>query len=474
MFNPPDDKQTLLLLRQRAEAVLEYAPAATSNLSEEDVQRLLHELQLQQVELEMQNEELRRYQIELQVARDQYERLYTWAPVGYLTLDNQATIWEANLAAATLLGPPGGDLPGVSLSRFIARDDQDTFYLHHRQAIATDALQTCHLQMQRPDGTRWVAQVESRSVSALEGQECQCFTMLSDITVRKQAENALEASRDELQLRVMERTSALATAYEELKQFTHMVSHDLRAPLINLRGFARELQMACDTLQVALPSVISHVAEAQCATVRHALEAAIPESLGFIHTAVTRMDGLIEAVSTLSREGRRVLHIEPVDMDALVHHLLQSLDYQLRYRQVRVTVDPLPQVQADRTAMHQVMGNLLSNALSYLEPGRPGELCVLAETGSEVTTFHIRDNGRGIAEADIPKIFEIFCRLGTQDVPGEGIGLAYVRMLVRRHRGDIWCESTPGVGTTFTFTIANSLPEGTLPVAYQRLSCPFV
>jgi signal transduction histidine kinase len=109
---------------------------------------------------------------------------------------------------------------------------------------------------------------------------------------------------------------------------------------------------------------------------------------------------------------------------------------------------------ADRTAMEQIMGNLLANAVAYLEPGRPGEVGVTAECRPDVTVLHVRDNGRGIAAEDIPKVFEPFRRVGRQDVPGEGMGLAYVQMLVRRHGGDIRCHSTLGVGTTLTFTIA--------------------
>jgi len=100
------------------------------------------------------------------------------------------------------------------------------------------------------------------------------------------------------------------------------------------------------------------------------------------------------------------------------------------------------------------MGNLLANAVAYLEPGRPGAVGVTAERRPDVTVFHVRDNGRGIAAEDIPKVFEPFRRVGRQDVPGEGMGLAYVQMLVRRHGGDIRCHSTLGVGTTLTFTIA--------------------
>jgi signal transduction histidine kinase len=114
-------------------------------------------------------------------------------------------------------------------------------------------------------------------------------------------------------------------------------------------------------------------------------------------------------------------------------------------------------------AMSQIVSNLLSNAINALMPGRPGELRITAAAGPETTAFHIQDNGRGIAAADIPKVFEMFRRLGPQEAAGEGMGLTYVRALVRRHGGDVWCQSTPGAGTTFTFTIAQHLAESYLP-----------
>jgi signal transduction histidine kinase len=142
-------------------------------------------------------------------------------------------------------------------------------------------------------------------------------------------------------------------------------------------------------------------------------------------------------------------------MQTLVHGIVQTLTHQLTQHQTQVCVAPLPETRADRTAMEQIMGNLLANAVAYLEPGRPGAIAVTAERQPEATVFHVRDNGRGIAPEDIPKVFEPFRRVGTQNVPGEGMGLAYVQMLVRRHGGEIRCHSTVGVGTTFTFTIAH-------------------
>jgi PAS domain S-box-containing protein len=284
-----------------------------------------------------------------------------------------------------------------------------------------------------------------------------------DITERKAAETVVQHAQAELEQRVQERTTALTAANEEIRRFATIVSHDLRAPLINVKGFARELRDAVTVLTEALPALVPHLEGHQAADVTRTLDADIPEALGFIETAVTRMDRLIEAVLQLSRLGRQDLHLAPIDTARLVQDTLRTLAHQITQRQVQVHVGPLPVVQADALALAQIFGNLLGNAVAYLDPSRPGALAITATQHPAQTVFTVQDNGRGIAAADIPHIFEPFRRVGRQDVPGEGMGLAYVQLLVRRHGGEIICQSTLGVGTTLTFTIAHRLPRTGAP-----------
>jgi signal transduction histidine kinase len=155
----------------------------------------------------------------------------------------------------------------------------------------------------------------------------------------------------------------------------------------------------------------------------------------------------------LSRLGRTELNPELVKPEQIVHSLLKTLAHQVESRQTQVRVHPLPDLVIDRTAIERIFGNLLDNALKYLEPSRPGSIEISAEQNPEEVTFTIRDNGRGIAPDDIKKVFDPFRRLGKQDVPGEGMGLSYVKTLVKRLSGRIWCESELGVGTRFSFTV---------------------
>jgi signal transduction histidine kinase len=155
--------------------------------------------------------------------------------------------------------------------------------------------------------------------------------------------------------------------------------------------------------------------------------------------------------------GHRELKPELIDMKALTRAILSSLRHQIEQRKTAVSVTDLPAITGDKHSLEQIMGNLLDNALKYLDPGRTGEITIIAEQGVDEVVFHVRDNGRGIAKDDMRKVFELFRRAGAQDVPGEGMGLAYVKALVKRQGGRIWCDSELGKGSVFSFTIPKAL-----------------
>jgi signal transduction histidine kinase len=282
----------------------------------------------------------------------------------------------------------------------------------------------------------------------------QLYTQLQqELVERKRAEKALRDSEERLQVYAAE----LEQANEEVKRFAYIVSHDLRAPLVNMRGFATELRLALDEIEAVMDAIVPHLDEGQRQAIEYALHEDAPEALAFIDSSVTHMDSFISALLTLSRLGRRELKLERVDMNGIVASILSTLAHQITEHEGEVKVGELPEVVADRTSMEQVMGNVLGNAVKYLASQRPAEIEVSGERLAEETVFRVKDNGRGISEEDMDKVFTPFRRAGRQDVPGEGMGLAYVQTLVRRHNGRIWCESELGEGTTFSFTISNHL-----------------
>jgi PAS domain S-box-containing protein len=207
--NETDDTMTpRTKLRIAAEARLARTPASTAALTPEEVQRALHELQVHHLELEMQNEELRRSHAELDVARQRYFDLYDFAPVGYLTLSESGRIVEANLTAATLLGVARSALVKQALSRFILKGDQDVYYLHRKELVASDERHCCELRMMKIDAAViWVRLESSVRRDAHGALESRC--VLSDITERKHTERALREWSVTLEQRVAARTLEL-------------------------------------------------------------------------------------------------------------------------------------------------------------------------------------------------------------------------------------------------------------------------
>lgn len=259
--------------------------------------------------------------------------------------------------------------------------------------------------------------------------------------------------RAQAEERVRRFSEEVREANEEMKNFAYIISHDLRAPLVSIKGFSAELKLSVDDILRLLERHLPSVNEQDRRNIEAILRVDVPEAVNFIGSSVDRMDKLIGSILTLSRLGRRELKPEPLDMTVVARSILDSLTHQIVERRVDVRVNDLPRISADRLAMEQILGNLIDNALKYLDPGRPAEIGILGEERPDEVLFQVRDTGRGIAGDDIPKIFEVFKRVGKQDVAGDGMGLAYVKTLVKRLGGKIWCESEPGRGSVFSFTV---------------------
>ena len=252
-----------------------------------------------------------------------------------------------------------------------------------------------------------------------------------------------------LERRVEERTADLAEANEEIQRFAYIVSHDLRSPLVNIMGFTAELEEAQEAMAAYARDDQHDVPE----DVRAAILTDMPEAMGFIRASSGRMDRLIKAILQISREGQRTLVRDTIDLGALFAELVDSVSMQTDAADAQITIGSLPQVEGDRVALEQVFGNLLDNAVKYLRPGVPGLIEVSGEPRGKRFIVRVKDNGRGIAEHDRRRVFELFRRSGEQDRPGEGIGLAHVQALVRRLGGQIHVESELGTGSCFTVTL---------------------
>jgi signal transduction histidine kinase len=263
------------------------------------------------------------------------------------------------------------------------------------------------------------------------------------------AQHQLQVANASLEERVAERTTSLTRANDEIQRFAYIVSHDLRSPLVNIMGFTSELEVGAEALKRYIGGDEQQADKARVAALED-----IPEAIRFIRASTERMDGLINAILKLSREGRRDLNPEPIDLVKLFAATAASVKHQLDEANATLTVpDRAPIIVSDRLALEQIVNNVVDNAVKYLARDRPGRITIGVTPSPGRIGIAISDNGRGIAEQDRERIFELFRRAGTQDRPGEGIGLAHVRALVRRLGGTMGLASQLGQGSTFTVTL---------------------
>ena len=270
------------------------------------------------------------------------------------------------------------------------------------------------------------------------------------IGARTEVEN-LNAGLEE---RVKERTQDLMRANEEVQRFAYIVTHDLRAPLVNIMGFTAELDETMKAIQ-AYVLAEGAVEENQIREARQAAAEDLPEAIGFIRSSTRKMDSLINAILKISRDGRRPIRPERIDLEELLGANLDTIRHQVDEADGEATLDvAVKSVVSDRMSLEQIVGNLIDNAVKYRSDERPLHIAVTARNAARgLATIEIADNGRGIAEEDHERVFDLFRRSGRQDQKGEGIGLAHVRTLVRNLGGDISMSSKFGEGTTFTIVL---------------------
>ncbi|KPA18360.1 multi-sensor hybrid histidine kinase [Candidatus Magnetomorum sp. HK-1] len=416
-------------LRKQAEASLDLKMENDEdllNLSNEAKDKLLTELRIHQIELEMQNEELRRTQLELEATRDKYADLYDFAPVGYFTIDKLGKILEVNLTAASLLGVYRTELIGKIFSRFIVKDFQDNYYLFLKKIFKSNSSMTLELKLIKNDGTDFFAQIESSIVQNTDGNINNFRMAILDITKRKETEELLKSK--EVQLRHAHKMEAVGT-------LSGGIAHEFNN-LLNIISGSAELLIS-DARAEDLPY------------------------LKMITKSVLRGADLVKRILAFSRKFESNLettnlNYEILNLKKIIAPLIpKMIDIEL------VMDDNLYEVNTDKNQIEQVLINLCVNARDAMPNG--GKLTIKTENviideSIIINNYQIKkglyvilsvsDTGFGIDKETQEHIFDPF--FTTKGIgKGTGLGLSVIYGIVKGHNGVIICESKPNEGASF-------------------------
>lgn len=395
--------------------------------------RLIYELKVHQIELEMQNSELRSSHQELQRSRRQYELLFDFAPVAYFVFNPEGGIVEANHAAATLLKTERKYLDRKPFIVFLAKEYHTAFFTHLRRVFELGHRQSVEIQLNTRQGGELWARLESRHQRSIKG-ESQCLTAILDITDRKQIEDDLILAREDA-----------VSANRAKSVFLANMSHEFRTPMNGI--------LAMSELALQQPDTGDE----------------LQRYLTTIHSAARSLLTLLDDVRDVTRIESDQLSIDTVPFR--VHELVTTLQAMFQATAAQKQLDLVVEIPdsvseilvGDRNRIRQVLVNLLSNALTFTESGRV-TLTLREEEVSDFVrelTFEVADTGPGISPAEQRRIFETFNQ-NLNDVEaryeGKGLGLAISRRLAKLMGGQLYFETAPGTGSRFFLSVPLEVP----------------
>jgi len=417
-------------LRHEAERRLHTRKASPAEaVAEEDARALVHELQVHQIELEMQNEELQRARAAAEEASEKYGDLFDFAPVGYFLWDAEGRILEVNLAGAALLGLDRNAVLQKQFGQFVAMENRPEFLDFCKRVLTTDTRQTCEVKFLK-DGQPVYALVEGIAAQDHQGQGKLCRAAVIDITASKQAEEKL------------------AELDRRKDQFLAMLSHELRNPLAPILNAVQLLQ-----LQKGENSVQQ-------------------KALAIIERQVRQLTHLVGDLMDVSRAiaGRIQLCQEQVAVSSIVERAVETARPLIDQRRHELTVSLPPDpiwLYADASRLEQVVTNLLTNAAKYTNEG--GRIWLSVHQEGDKAVLRVRDTGLGIAPAFLPHVFDLFTQAqqsSDRSQGGLGIGLTLAKRLVEMHSGTIGVSSRLGQGSEFVVSLVVS-PLGAMSLKTQ-------
>lgn len=445
-----------------------------------DTLSLVHELQVHQIELEMQNEEIKRAKLETEDALAKYSDLYDFAPIGLFAIDQQGLIQEVNLAGAVLLGIERRNLMKRHFRLFVASKDLPVFDEFFKSVLDTSAKQTCELNLLRDEGPTVYARIEGIAAEdrSLSGRQCRIVVI--DMTEGKRMENELRAIREQLDIRVHERTAELQKATEELLVVNEKLSSEIEVhertekELLIAKVGAEESAKAKSAFLANMSHELRTPMNAVIGFSSLLLDDSLtPEQKDYIEGIRKGGESLLAIIDDIldySRAEKAKIELErqPFSLKHLIDESLDLVATQASKKGLNlsrtISYGAPDTIIGDHGRLRQILINLLSNAVKFTDKGDVSVSVYsnAVEGDRHQIFFEVKDTGIGIPQDMMIQLYQPFTQLErtlSRKRDGVGLGLAITKNLVELMGGTIWAESVPDQGTTFHFTIqADTIP----------------
>jgi len=381
---------------------------------------------------------------ELIKERDKAQKYLSIAEVMLLVLDFNGNLTLLNPKGEKILGYKEKELIGKNwfntcLPKDIKQTVKDVFYKLINGEI--ENLEYFENSIIDKEGNEKLIAWHNTMLKDNMGKIIGTLSSGEDITDRRKSEEEREKLLHEL-----------SSKNEELKSIVYVASHDLRTPLINIQGFSRELELNCNKLNEMLKNnkLEKNLTNGQ----KIILDKEIPESVNYIISNVKKIDQLLDGLLKISRLGRETVEMINLNMNLMIHDIINAMQYQIQKDKVKVIIKNLPPCFGNETQINQVCYNLINNAIKYIKNKGENYLKITGYKDGKMSVYCFEDNGIGIHPNHQKKIFEIFHRLNPKGpIKGEGLGLTIVKRIIDRHNGSIWLESNEGKGSKFYISL---------------------
>ncbi len=358
--------------------------------------------------------------------------------------DGQGRITFANDKFCAISGYQREELVGNTHQMVNAGKHPACFFQDMWKTILSGKVWSGEIENRAKDGTSYFVATTIVPCQGTDEKSHEYIAIHTDVTASKAAEERMRMLSREL-----ERKNS------DLKTFLQAITHDLRAPLVNIQGFSEEAGRLTEEAVGLLNRAITGTPPSKESV--EVLSDGMADAVRFICAGAGKMDALLEGFVAISRLERPESRLGPVDACRILEGSLAAIQFQLDQSDTAVTAGPLPPCLADSGLLGQVFSNLIENAIKYRDPGRQLQLGITGHLVDDQCIYQFADNGIGIEPGSQDKIFELFHRVAPRRSSGLGLGLAIVRRALDHMGGTIQVTPRPGGGTVFTVVLRHAV-----------------